>query len=170
MSKEKLSINGVSGILVKIKENSTFILFAIVIILLLILHFEKMSKIEDVTQILNRIELDNKSIKLLIDKQSNQLSNQVSSLSDGQQRISTIEQEQSKTLSIIPTDNDFFKKWLKSNHEETVNSIQGIKTQLEEMKNKLNDINSSISNIGTATTKVQSNDNLIPEHVESTSI
>jgi len=155
------------GILGKAKANSTYILFAIVIILLLILHFEKMSRMEDLAQAINRTEIELKSVKMLAGKQLNEANDDLKILIEESQKVYNIEQEQSKTLSIIPTDNAFFKKWLMSNHQENLKAIEDVRIELDNMKSTINEIKIEVNNIGI---KQSSNNPTQKERVEAISI
>lgn len=155
------------GILGKAKANSTYILFAIVIILLLILHFEKMSRMEDLAQAINRTEIELKSVKMLAGKQLNEANDDLKILIEESQKVYNIEQEQSKTLSIIPTDNAFFKKWLMSNHQENLKAIEDVRIELDNMKSSINEIKIEVNNIGI---KQSSNNPTQKERVEAISI
>jgi len=168
VNKDNIKNMDAKGWLEKLKNSSTYILFAIVIVLLLVLHFEKMSVLENLVQSVNRTETEAKSIKLLIGKQINELSDEVKNLSQDIEKVYTVEQEQNKTISIIPTDNAFFKQWLKSNHKETLESIEAIRIRLDDMKNNINNIKTDIGNIGAAT--INANSSPIKERVEAISI
>jgi exopolysaccharide biosynthesis protein len=134
----------------KIKSKSTPILFAVVIILLLILHFERTAKIEDLANTLGRTEGEVKSAKMLLGKQLNDMDDQIKSISSVSQKTYESNEEQAKILSIIPTDNAFFKKWLMSNHQETLKSIQEVRNSLDELKSELSGIKEAIDNISTS--------------------
>ena len=67
---------------------------------------------------------------------------------DEQQKIYSLNLEQTKTISQIPTDNAFFKKWMMANHEENIKSIENVSVKLEEMGNRIGSLKTSVDNIG----------------------
>ncbi|HBM15334.1 MAG TPA: hypothetical protein DD381_03170 [Lentisphaeria bacterium] len=168
LNEDKIKGMDTKVFLKKIMNSSTYVFLAIIVILILVLHFQNMSILENLAQSANRTEAELKSTKLFVGKQINEFSDEIKNLSQEIDKIYSVEQEQNKTISIIPTDNAFFKQWLKSNHEETLKTIGEIRSRLDDVKSSINNIKADISNIGTVTVKTNSAPE--KERVESISI
>lgn len=151
-----------------LKNNTQYILLAVVIINLLYLCTYTNSKINYLKENENRLESEVLSLRAMIQKETLAAEESANVRYEALQKVYSLSLEQTKTISQIPTDNAFFKKWLLANHDET-------KKNIEEAQNKLILIQKDIKNLNNKISSLEFRDNKsvpisVKENVEAISL
>ncbi len=143
-----LNAKAVSGIMEKLKNNIQYILLAIMAINLLYLSIYTNGKIDSLRENEKRLENELLSLRSMIQKGGSALDESIKSVSDDLEKVYSLNVEQTKTISQIPTDNAFFKKWITANHEDTLKSIQNLNSRIDSVLAKIGALKTSVDNIG----------------------
>lgn len=121
-----------------LKSNIQYVILVLLVINLLYLSIYTNGKMDHLKENTNRLESELLSLRSMVQKETSSLEEDIKSATEEMEKIYSLNLDQTKTISQIPTDNAFFKKWLVTVHDEN-------QTFTKELQNKLNTVVGTLS-------------------------
>lgn len=137
----------VTNVINWLKINIQYVLLVLLIINIFYFPIYTNGKIDKLKENESRLENELLSIKSMMQKDRQALEKAADMRYEALQKVYSLNLEQTKTISQIPEDNAFFKKWMISNREETSKNIENVTDKLENMENAIGNLKASIDNI-----------------------
>lgn len=128
-----------------LKNNIQYVLLVLLIINLLYLCLYTNSKMDHLKGAQNRFESELLSLRSMVQKGTLAEEESANIRYEALQKVYSLNLEQTKTISQIPTDNAFFKKWLVANHEENTKNLEAVNNKLTLIQADTKNLNNKIS-------------------------
>ncbi|MEI6055544.1 MAG: hypothetical protein WCR55_05725 [Lentisphaerota bacterium] len=127
-----------------LKNNIQYVLLVIIIINLLYLCIYINGKMDSLKQAQNRFESELLSLRSMVQKETLAAEESANIRYEALQKVYSLNLDQTKTISQIPTDNAFFKKWLVANHEENTKNLEAVNNKLTLIQADTKNLNNKI--------------------------